>query len=487
MGFRDLILKILKISPAYEKEIVIKEPYSHKANVVKHKILYRGDPSEIDQFFLQFRADQVSQARFWGSVASTPIRKIHSGIPQIVIDKFKDIILGDFDGVSFGEKEDKLLELWGEIAKDNNFESVLGEAITSALATGDGAFKVSIDTNLSQYPIIEFYDAENVDYVYDRGRLLEVVFYTEYSKGDKSYYLEEHYGRGYVRYTLKDDRGTEAGMGVLDETSDLVDITYSSDVILAVPLLFFRSPKFKNRGKPLFETKVDDIDALDEVISQWLDAVRSGRVKRYIPENFVPRNPDNGILMQPNPFDNQFVTVSPSMEEGASQKIEISQPTIVYDAFMASYAGFLDLTLQGIISPSTLGIDLKKTDNAESQREKEKVTLYTRSQLISVLDKRIPVLIQTIMMAMDILNKKAPKEYSVTLNFGEYSAPDFGTVVETVGKAKSYGVMSTEKAVNEMYGDTMTEEEKQLEIERIKQENSVSFEEPLIKNDDLQE
>jgi len=48
---------------------------------------------------------------------------------------------------------------------------------------------------------------------------------------------------------------------------------------MAVPMKFFKSPKFENRGNSIFERKSDNFDALDEVISQWIDAIRAGRVK----------------------------------------------------------------------------------------------------------------------------------------------------------------------------------------------------------------
>src|SRR5690606_18902325 len=136
--------------------------------------------------------------------------------------------------------------------------------------------------------------------------------------------------------------------------------------------------KWPGRGKSLFESKSDSFDALDEVISQWIDAIRSGRVQKYIPEDLIPRNPNDGSFQKPNSFDNQYVRVQSGKGEDDKNEIKMVQPQILYQAFVESYANALDMCLQGIISPATLGIDLKKTDNAEAQREKEKTTLYTR-------------------------------------------------------------------------------------------------------------
>lgn len=485
--FRNMIIKLLKITPAVDRKITITEPLSFQGNVLKNQIWYRGDPSEIEQFFKQAAVDEVSKARFWASVPDSRVRKIHSGIVQITIDRLKDIVVADMDGIDFGETSESkpIKDLWDEIAQDNDFEEILGQAIQGALAAGDGAFKISID-EVSQFPILEFYEADSVDFVAKRGRVQEIQFYTTYPKGNKEYRLQETYGKGYVKYKLFSEDGKEVALNSVEETANLVDVTFAGDFIMAVPLKIFSSTKWKGRGKPLFDTKTDDIDALDEVISQWLDAVRSGRVKRYIPEDLVPKDPETGAMMQPNPFDNQFVKIGSSMAENEVQKIDVSQPDIAFEAYLSSYGGWLDLVLQGIISPATLGIDLKKTDNADSQREKEKVTLYTRGQIINALNKSIPDLTEILLMVNDIMNNKSPGQYDVSVKFGEYAAPGFDTTVETVGKAKSYGIMSTEKCVDEMYGDTMTDKEKAEEVARIKAENSIAVQEPLMNTDDTE-
>ena len=251
--------------------------------------------------------------------------------------------------------------------------------------------------------------------------------------------------------------------------------------MMAVPLVIFSSNKWKGRGKALFDTKSDNLDALDEVISQWLDAVRKGRINRYIPEDMIPRDPKDGHLIEPNDFDNDYIAIGSMRKEDNGNKIEVSQPQISYEAYVNSYSCFLDLVIQGIISPATLGIDLKKNDNAESQREKEKITLHTRNKIVDVLTQVIPELVAAVLMTYDNMTGQAVGKYEPSVKFGEYAAPDFDSTVETVGKAKSYGVMSTEKAVDELYGDTMTDEDKAEEVKRIKEEQGLTEkEEPSV-------
>lgn len=480
---KKVITKLFNIQPAQDNTIHIKEPLTHAGTVLKNQIWYRGDPSELDQFFKQTAQDEVSKSRFWSAVPSSDssIRKFHSGIPGEIVDKLSDMIISDLDKIELSEQT-----LWDEISEENRFDEILGEAIKDTLISGDGAFKLSIDEEISKYPIIEFYSGIDVDYTYKRGRLQEVKFYAFYVHEKKTYKLEEIYGKNYIDYKLYDKDGKEVPLSTVPEIAHLSKIIFTGNFIMALPLKFFKSSKFINRGNSIFERKSDNFDALDEVVSQWIDAIRAGRVKNYIPEDLVPTNPDTGAKMRPNAFDNQFFKKGNSLKEEAKDQIEQIQADINYTAFVESYASTLDMCLQGIISPSTLGIDLKKTDNAESQREKEKTTLYTRSKLIDVLNEAVPVLVDTVLKVYDTMKNQNPKDYEVSVNFGEYAAPDFGEVIEVVGKAKSYGIMSIEKAVEEMYGDTLTEEEKALEVQRIKQGDSET-EEPATSIDGVDE
>ncbi|ELC8383204.1 MAG: capsid protein [Clostridium perfringens] len=477
-------IKYLNVQPALTNPITIQEAYTFETNVIRNKLWYRGEPYELDQFFKNISSDPVNKARFWSAVPSEDlsIRKIHSGLPAMIADKLSDIVVADLDSIEVTGEVDNTL--WEEIRKDNKFDDMLGDIIATTLVSGDGAFKLSIDTEISKYPIIEFFDGDKVEYITQRGRLKEIKFYTFYTKNNRQYKLSETYGKGYINYNLYDSNGNEVSLNTLDETRELADVTYKDDFIMAIPLMFFKSPKFEGRGKSIFDNKSDAFDALDEVISQWIDAIRDGRVQKYIPQDLLPYNSSTGEVLKPNPFDNKFIAIGTNKEENAKNEIEMKQAEIRYEAYVESYSNAIDMCLQGIISPSTLGIDLKKTDNAEAQREKEKTTLYTRGKLVDILTEVIPELVNIILKTNDVLNGKNAGEYEVSIAFGEYASPSFDAVVETVGKAKTYGVMSIEQCIEEMYGDTWTDEEKEEEIQRIKEQNDyLVAEEPKTVDD----
>lgn len=474
----------LQITPANVHSFNIQETMDFQANVIKNRIWYLGDPDELAQLYSQIDSSQ-NRLRFWAARSSTgrEIRKMHIGLPAIMVDMLTSIIMTDFDEVTV---PDKRKDTWQQISRENKFKSLLEEAVSQTLYLGDGAFKISLDTRMSEYPIIEWYPADQIDIIYDRGRMQEVVFKTAYKEGNKQYELQEHYGYGYIRNELLHN-GQKAELKNVAALAGLKDIRFDDSFCMAVPFYIYSNPRKKGRGKSIFDGKTDDFDSLDEVWSQWIQAMRDGRATKYIPQDLIPKNPETGALLKPNPFDNTFITMDGGMRENDTDKVEVTQPNIPHESYLSTYITALDLCLQGIISPSTIGIDVKKLDNAEAQREKEKTTLYTRGKIIDALQTTIPELINIVFKSLDTLNQVAVEETEISVEFGDYANPSFESQIETVGKAKSSAIMSNEAVVDELYGDTKTEEWKQEEINRLNARDGVeTMEEPALNMDGLE-
>lgn len=474
----------LNVQEASPTNILINEPLDYEANAIKNRIWYRGDSEELQQLYSQIDTG-VDKYKFW-ACKSTPgqeIRKIHTGLPALVVDTLAGITLADLD-IQI-EKDQTTQELWEQINKDNKFRKKLEKAVKETLYIGDGAFKISFDTELSQYPIIEFYPGDRIELVTERGRIKEIVFKTAYKHDRRDYVLYEHYGYGTITYELY--RGNaQVSLKSIPQTSNLVDVAFGADqpesrYIMAVPIQFYESGKWDERGQSIFDKKIDSYDAFDEVWSQWMDAVRAGRAKEYIPECLIPRNPETGEMMRPNHFDNRFIAVGNDMSENAKNVIDVEQPNIPHESYLASYCTALDLCLQGLISPSTLGIDVKKLDNSEAQREKEKATLYTRDTIINALQVDIPLLVETALKAYNEFYNKPVKPVDVTVEFGDYANPSFESQIETISKARQGQIMSVDAAVDELYGDDKDDTWKQEETKRLKEELGIgAVEEPGV-------
>ncbi len=416
-AIRERARSFLKIQPAQNVMVNIIEMLDWTGNAIKNEIWYRGEAWELQQLYSQIDAPNTM---FWkaSSTANMEIRKIHTGIPGIIVDILTWIVISDMNDIVVPENREFD---WGEIDKENDFKKLLSEAVSDTLIVGDGAFKVSVDSALSQYPIIEWYRGDKVEYRRQRGRIREVVFRSSYEAGSRKYILEEIYGYGYVTYRLLDS-GREVPLGTLEETKDLQPVHFDSSVILAYPLMFFESGKYKGRGKSIYDSKIDAFDSLDEAWSQWMQALRQGRSREYIPENMLPRNPDTGEILPPNAFDFAYIETDGKMSETNPDGIVLHQPSIPHESYLATYITALDQALEGLVSPSTLGIDVKKLDNADAQREKEKVTLYTRNKIVSSLQKTLPPLLLGVFAALDLMRNSFSRiEGEVDVTFGEYA------------------------------------------------------------------
>lgn len=478
-GIKHSVRSWLNITPASAQSFQINEMMDFEGHAIRNRIWFRGDGSELEQFYQQ-NHEYADRYKFWASKSTKgmEIRKIHTGLPALTVKVLCSIIMPDMNDFEFEDLKQE--ELWSQIAEANDFPEKVDGALQDALCVGDGAFKVSIDTQYSPFPILEWYSGERVEFVWTKNRIDEVIFKTPYKGNGKTYVLNERYGHGYIVNELYQDNKM-VDLGTLEATKGLQQIQFDEEVMLAVPFMIYRSSRYEGRGGSIFDGKIDNYDALDEIWSQWMDAMRAGRAKTYIPDNLIPKDPSTGAIMKPNPFDNRFIATGTDMTEGAQNKISTEQPGIPHESYGAAYITALDLCLQGVISPSTLGIDTKKLDNADAQREKEKTTLYTRNKIVEALQHVLPDVVNACINADHLIHDLPTEKVESNIQFGEYANPSFESQVETVVKAKQGGIMSIERSVEELYGDTLDEHCKQEEIARLKAEQGIQeLEEPGI-------
>jgi len=478
---KNMVKKWLDIRPAQSRQILINEPLSFETNVLRNLIWYRGEAEEIEQFFQAVGQTTLAQQRFWAAAGYTDdIRKAHSGLPAVIADNLSQLIATDIQNAEFSGKDSKELQgRWENIRKENEFPKLLVKSIKDVLVTGDGAFKINVDSDISKLPIIEFYDASRVEYEMKNGRITGVVFISYHWEDDKEYILKEFYRKNSISYKLyQDDK--EMPLSKVQRLKDLQPVTFAGDYMMAVPVMVWPSARFAGRGKSIFDNKTDSFDAFDEIISQWMDAIRAGRVKHYIPEDMIPRG-DGGRLQSVDSFGSKFIKIDVPNSENAKHQIDTVQPEIRYEAFLSSYSTILDNCLQGIISPATLGINVGKMSSDESQREKKDITGVTRNAVTQVLEKAIPQLINYCLMTEDNINQHTPGYYDAAVSFGEYGAPDFDSRVNTVSTAATSGVMSTEAVVDELWGNSKDDKWKEQEVRRILKEKGIDMmDEPAV-------
>ena len=173
---KNVIRNWLEIQPSVGDTITIQETNTFEGNCFRNLLWYRGDASELHQYYTQ-TDDLMGNAKFWAAQSTTGIniRKIHTGLPAMIVDMLADITVDSFNKIEVKGNNEAQTN-WEEIAKENDFKETLKQAIIDVFVQCDGAFKISYDTDISKYPIIEFYSGQDVDYEYTRGRITGINF-----------------------------------------------------------------------------------------------------------------------------------------------------------------------------------------------------------------------------------------------------------------------------------------------------------------------
>ena len=184
-------------------------------------------------------------------------------------------------------------------------------------------------------------------------------------------------------------------------------------------------------------------------------------------------------MIKPNPFNFRYIKLAEGVDL-SSQQIQSSTPDSNYQAHVEAINSALDQCLLGIVSPATLGINIAANSSGESQKEKKDITAITRNHITDRLEKIIRELVKRIII---VATGFKMNDFEVDFSFGEYAALDFGSKIAIMATARpGQAVMSTEAAVEELWGDSKDEEWKKEEIARLK-ESDVMFEETPFPDD----
>ena len=268
-SIRSGIKNFLQITPASDKTITVTETSNHLTECFINRIWYWGNSRQLAELYRQI---DTNKTMFWAakSTKGLEIRKIHTGLPALICETLVNIVIADYNGTDVTSKNSTAYaERWEDIEKQNKLSDTVKQMLRDLCVVGDGAFKVSFDTAVSDVPIVEWYPAENIDFTYVRGRIREVKFYTDYTQKHRRYRFEETYGYGYIHYALYDDNGKEIDLHTVDALSwiDSKGVTFDESYMWAVPVLYGKSCH-KGRGAGIIGIKTDAFDSLDEVWSQ---------------------------------------------------------------------------------------------------------------------------------------------------------------------------------------------------------------------------
>jgi hypothetical protein len=119
------------------------------------------------------------------------------------------------------------------------------------------------------------------------------------------------------------------------------------------------------------------------------------------------------------------------------------------------------------LSPSSLGIEVQRNSNAEAMREKEKVTLVTRDDIIDNERAAVEKLMKLALRVDDVMNGRKAQDDDIAVDYPEFASPTFEQTVATLLPLWMVDAISPEQFAKMLHTDTLTENDMQKEIEYL--------------------
>ena len=452
------------------------------------RIWYVGDSDELQNYYtnrdLSGNAKEPIYNRnkpnyFWGiAVTELPFKKVHSGVPRAIVDTLSNTIgMPDIDEEAHHDDLCKIMDV-------NNFTNKLTqEARPLTLVEGWGGWKIVFDKSLCDYPILQYYEGKDVEFVIKNGMIIGMIFKDFYKFKGKDYVLMEtrriDEGDSLIEYELfrldKSNSVTQVELETIDELKHLPKEGYripGLKKILGVPSRYFFDLFDKDHGRSIFTGKLDIFDDIDQCLSQASQTDRVSTPVEYYPVDVLERG-KKGEGKLPSVYNRQYVkSISfPDGDGNLQGEIKTTQPQLNFDQYINRYHSLIDVALTGILSPASMGVDISKKDNAEAQREKEKVTIFTRDNVIDSETKQLKELFSLALMVKEYMDTEqiSLTEYDISIKYSEFANPTYESLSKVLLPMFTSGGISTEMYVDKLYGDSLSEEEKAQEISKLEE------------------
>ena len=519
MTIKDLVIKtvtgILKMvrsdgEPAEERLTFINDAERLlRTRLREYNIWYDGEDDEILNFYTNENTFEYTyepyfyrnKRTFFWTISSTEgdIKRTHSGIPRSIIDTMINII--DYPVIKAGKmpidnnptntKLNKILKKAKVKKKYKNRQLPL------SLVEGWGCWKIVWDTAYSNLPNVVYYRADSVDFVYKNDDIIGVIFKDYYQGPKNKKYLvveDRHLSliEGELGLIIKTDvyevqkdgehiTRVENYEDILPQLKGIVNyIEFKNcDILFAVPCIIFEeTDKTGAYGRSLFKGKISLFDDLDQACSQAANAVRKSTPIEYFDTEYLEKDRRTGLPIQPKAYDRKYTTYkgvkNADGSPTSSNPVQVTQPNLNFKEYSDEAVAIILRIIHGIISPATLGIDLAKKDNAEAQREKEKVTIFTRNAIIDAETDILTDLCTQLLCAEEFIRtgRITYTDYDISVKFSEFADDSFENKLKVLSEAYSGNNISDEMFIEKLYGDTLSEAEKKKELDWLKENHT---------------
>jgi len=498
--------------------------------VQENRAFYSGDEGIIANFYeivLNHQSNDPREQWFWKRAPNTTIR-IHTPIPATISKVMKDLLFsGGYDiGLDIAndeqdmidtektdekkeketkreqESKEKLLRL-ESILKINKASTKFKKGAEQESWSGHIAFKIIFDPDFIDAPLFEVYPRDRIEIVKKHTLTQQITFFDFYTVEEREYRLRSIYGKGFVKHELEVKRKDSSNWDSVDvdtipQTSGLKDYVFLDsesnplDIVLAIDkpnALPNNIDQESGYGRSDYAGLAGEFNNIDETISSKALAIRKTKVRDFISDDLLPKDRLTGQRGTRNDFDNNIISLKGDIAD-KDKKLQTEQPKFDAEGYIKSFQQDLAVILSRLgINASTIGLETASADaSGESIREREKSSLRTRDDKIELWTEMFDELLSKIMLLDDNRDSVSKGEkgnsivfsdmtnYDISFEFKDYIVSTLEQRIKTMAEAITGKVADISKAVDEVWQDGMTDDDKADMVASIMKENNIGTE-----------
>lgn len=479
-----------------DKEMVdqLRSPNVYNFNMAMNLALLSNDISVIRRFFSvgvaryfkdQWLTQEVSNT-FMGHYEPGQAYAYFGIIPMIVQGKVNLIASNGFECKSDDKDLERSLNKAKEIAELEK-QFVNGAYWESGI--GDFGYRVIVDREVSEYPILDLVEPQHLEVNYKHGRIKSFVV-KEVAVDNPEYELCEIHHKDPEGYAVIDYRFRKNGKYVPLNDEALMDECrkkFPEDLKLEsvrLPIKGFTIIYKQNESNNMLykgERGVPDIqglfpieDALTETASDLVDAIRKGGIKQWVSDELLPQDAE-GNTMRFDPFRKTIITTKGSSTPGESPNlIQTTQSQINWEAYTRTIQNLMSVAINKAgLAPTTLGLTGLESINssAESQDAREKTSLRRREICLNGWEKTLKDTLNLWLQVYDYMRGYEIVDYSdlINIQFNEYTNPSLESVTDVLARQVGAGIKSKQTAISEL-NDGWSDEQVEDEFLKIQAE-----------------
>lgn len=358
---------------------------------------------------------------------------------------------------------------------------------------GTTVMKPCFDLGVSPIVIPQIYNSHDVRIVSNGNVTIGVLFLNYYADEEgKDYVLAELRYRIYDKLTNSYSSIIEYSLFKMESEYNMIEVPLHSlpetESLSEFPLVihgesnplckvtkFYQSDDYPDYGESIVTPKIDLADDLDQALSQQSTTTRRSTPQEYVNGEYLEKDA-NGNPIPLASYDRSFNMLDAPISNGDGQSMNeravfTTQPQLNIDQYNQEIENLKAEICGHFISPSTMGIGMSKKDNGDAQREKEKITNSTRKHIIEVLTEVFTEYFDMALKLDDYVYGRgydANKHYDISVSFDELNAPTLEGRVNTFIPMFTSGAISEELFVDRVWGNSLSQEQKQAEIDFLR-------------------